>query len=213
MTHSKLPLSAPQSRNLARSPLAGKAVAGGAATGKVAAANTEAAVNGRPRATPVGSPGVADRQLKSMHKLLASHDFSGLYAASAMDQVVVVKGGIAASEVARLADALKTPRESLYRWLGLPRQTVARKAKEAKDLSPQEGERLLGVAKLVGQVQTMVRESGDPTGFDAPAWMAQWLEQPLTALGGRRPAELMDTSAGQGIVSQLLARSQSGAYA
>jgi len=189
MTQPKL-ASAPQSRNLTRSAPAGAS---------------------KPKAATAAAP--ADRQARSMHKLLTSHDFAGLYAASAMDQVAVVKGGIAASEVARLADALKTPRESLYRWLGLPRQTVARKAKEAKDLSPQEGERLLGVAKLVGQVQTMVRESGDPTGFDAAAWMASWLEQPLTALGGRKPAELMDTSAGQGIVSQLLARSQSGAYA
>lgn len=198
MTHPKL-ASAPQSRNLARSTPVDTSPAK-AATAKA-----------KPTTAKAGAP--ADRQAKGMHKLLASHDFAGLYAASAMDQVAVVKGGIAATEVARLADALKTPRESLYRWLGLPRQTVARKAKEAKDLSPQEGERLLGVAKLVGQVQTMVRESGDPTGFDAAAWMAQWLEQPLTALGGRRPAELMDTSAGQGIVSQLLARSQSGAYA
>jgi putative toxin-antitoxin system antitoxin component (TIGR02293 family) len=194
MTQPKL-ATAPQSRNLARTATA-------TPRPKPAVAKAPAAVE-RP----------ADRKTKGMHKLLASHDFVGLYAASPMDQVAVVKGGIAATEVARLADALKTPRESLYRWLGLPRQTVARKAKEAKDLSPQEGERLLGMAKLVGQVQTMVRESGDPTGFDAAAWMAQWLEQPLTALGGRAPAELMDTSAGQGIVSQLLARSQSGAYA
>ena len=194
MTQHKL-ASAPQSRNLVRTATA-------SARPKPVVAKAQAATD-RP----------ADRQTKGMHKLLASHDFAGLYAASPMDQVAVVKGGIAATEVARLADALKTPRESLYRWIGLPRQTVARKAKEDKDLSPQEGERLLGVAKLVGQVETMVRESGDPTGFDAAAWMAQWLEQPLTALGGRRPAELMDTSAGQGIVSQLLARSQSSAYA
>lgn len=194
MTQAKLasPASAPQSRNLTRS---APAVVGKAKPAVPKAAST------------------AERRALGMHKLLASHDFAGLYAASPMDQVAVVKGGIAATEVARLADALKTSRENLYRWLGLPRQTVARKVKEAKDLSPQEGERLLGVAKLVGQVETMVRESGDPTGFDAAAWMAQWLDQPLTALGGRAPAELMDTSAGQGIVSQLLARSQSGAYA
>ena len=32
------------------------------------------------------------------------------------------------------------------------------------------------------------------------------------ALGGQRPAELMDTPEGQGIVFQLVARMQSGAY-
>ena len=207
MTTPKSLPSAPQSRGLTRSSLADKVRA------KMATAKAAPPAPGSPRKAPTPGLGNADRPMNGMRQLLVSHDFAGLYAASAMDQVAVVKGGIAASEVARLADALKTPRESLYRWIGLPRQTVARKAKEAKDLSPQEGERFLGVAMLVGQVETMVRESGEPAGFDAPAWIAQWLEQPLTALGGRKPAELMDTHAGQGIVSQLLARSQSGAYA
>lgn len=150
---------------------------------------------------------------RHVQHLLASHRFADLYAASAIDRIAMVKQGIPAQEVGRLADALATPRENLYRWLGLPRQTVARKAKESKPLSPQEGERLLGVARLVGQLEVMVRESGDPEGFDAAAWLVEWIEQPQPALGGGKPADLMDTNAGQGIVSQLLAQSQSSAYA
>ncbi|MCY1243257.1 hypothetical protein D9M72_562650 [compost metagenome] len=59
----------------------------------------------------------------------------------------------------------------------------------------------------------MVETSGNPDGFDAAAWMAQWLDQPLPALGERRPAELMDTAEGQAIVSNMLSRAQSGGYA
>ena len=79
--------------------------------------------------------------------------------------------------------------------------------------SDDDSERALGIARLVGLVEGMVKESGDPTGFDAAQWVAQWLEEPMAALGGKRPADLMDTAEGQAIVSNLISRMQSGAYA
>jgi len=72
---------------------------------------------------------------------------------------------------------------------------------------------VLGMGRLVGQVQRMVEESGRPEGFDAAAWVARWMERPVPALAGRRPAELMDTAEGQALVANVLARAQSGAYA
>jgi uncharacterized protein (DUF2384 family) len=72
---------------------------------------------------------------------------------------------------------------------------------------------VIGFAKLVGQVQTLVNESGDPESFDAARWLAQWLERPMPALGGRPPAEYMDTAEGQQIVAGLLERTRGGAYA
>ena len=52
----------------------------------------------------------------------------------------------------------------------------------------------------------------NPEGFDAAKWVAAWLDRPQPALGGKRPAELMDTADGRSIVSDLVARMQSGAY-
>lgn len=69
------------------------------------------------------------------------------------------------------------------------------------------------LAKLIDQVQTMVTESGTPDGFNTAEWVARWLEHPLPALGGQRPAELMETLDGQALISSLVARFQSGAYA
>jgi hypothetical protein len=34
----------------------------------------------------------------------------------------------------------------------------------------------------------MIEDSGEPANFDARAWMARWLTEPLPALGGVRPA-------------------------
>ncbi len=80
-------------------------------------------------------------------------------------------------------------------------------------LSKDESERVLGVAALIGRVQAMVEESGNPTGFDAAHWVADWLAKPLPALAGATPASYMGTFEGQRLVAELLAMSQSGAYA
>ena len=59
-------------------------------------------------------------------------------------------------------------------------------------------------------------ESGDPVeiaDFDAGKWLTDWMERPLPALGGSRPAEYMDTIEGQEMISRILAMMQSGAYA
>ena len=53
----------------------------------------------------------------------------------------------------------------------------------------------------------------DPDGFDARAWISQWLREPLPALGGVRPIDLIDTMEGQALVATALEQTQSGAYA
>ena len=91
--------------------------------------------------------------------------------------------------------------------------TVNKKARQGDTLSPEESERIVGFAKLVGQLEAMIQDSGDPTDFDARTWMARWLTEPLPAFGGARPADLMDAMEGQGLVAAALAKIQSGAYA
>lgn len=125
----------------------------------------------------------------------------------------LARQGIPAHAVAALADALDMSREALTRDLYLPRSTIARGLRERGLLGQAESERVLGVVRLIGQVQRMVEESGDPTGFDAARWTAGWLLTPVAALGGRAPMEYMDTAEGRAVVSQLLAQVQSGAYA
>ena len=54
--------------------------------------------------------------------------------------------------------------------MGLPRATVQRKATKQEPLSPDASSRVYGITRLIGQVQSMVNESGDPQGFDAAQW-------------------------------------------
>lgn len=139
--------------------------------------------------------------------------FLRFFEADPLSRVGAIKRGIRPEFVDEIAGEMQLPKERLLGALGLSVATVNRKRGESKPLSKDESERVLGMARLVGQVESMVQASGDPTGFNAAPWLARWLEEPLPALGGHAPAELMDTAEGQAIVSNLLARAQSGAYA
>lgn len=136
-----------------------------------------------------------------------------IYTADSVDRIGLVRKGLEARTLSTLAEEMQVPRERLYGWLGLPRTTANRKLKREERLSPDESERVLGLVRLVGQVQQIVAESGRPEGFDAARWTAEWLQQPNAALGGRPPAEFMDTGDGRALVEGLVAQMQSGAYA
>ena len=143
-------------------------------------------------------------------------DVSGarkLYRASKIDRVKILKGGVPARYTRVLARGMNVSREKLYSTVGLTRATVDRKVLRDAFLSADEGERVVGIARLVGQVQTMVEESGNPAGFDAGKWLADWLDRPLPALAGKAPAEFMDTADGRALVADLLTQQQSGTYA
>ena len=68
------------------------------------------------------------------------------------------------------------------------------------------------IATLTVLVQGMVAESGEKAGFDARAWLDQWLTRVVPALGSRRPVDVLNEPDGLEVVKSLLLRSQSGAY-
>jgi putative toxin-antitoxin system antitoxin component (TIGR02293 family) len=147
---------------------------------------------------------------KSAPKKLSS---LSVFRATPLERIRLVKMGVPAAQVKLLLDDLRLGQGAGFKALNLSTATVNKKAKSGETLSRDESERVIGFARLVGQLEAMVRESGDPTGFDAPAWMARWLTEPLPAFGGTRPLDLLDTMEGQGLVAAALAKLQGGAYA
>jgi putative toxin-antitoxin system antitoxin component (TIGR02293 family) len=140
-------------------------------------------------------------------------DGTQIYRFDPQARIAVIRQGIPASMVSNLSSRMGMSKENLLSSLGLSRATISRKEKDATLLSKDESERVLGVEMLIGMVQTMVEESGDPAGFDAARWVSDWLTKPLPALAGATPASYMDTFEGQKLVAELLSMSQSGAYA
>ena len=135
------------------------------------------------------------------------------YRANPLERIAIIRGRVPAAYVVALTQSMQIPKERLYSTLNLARATIDRKIQKRQRLSQEESERILAVVRLIGRADTMVQESGDPVGFDAPRWTAEWLQHPHPALGGRTPGELLDTADGRALVTDLLAQQQSGAYA
>lgn len=156
------------------------------------------------------APKVSDR-LGSYH---LHGPATAAYWLSPMERSQRVKQGVPAREVVTLADAMGLPRDQFMRVLGLARSTVERKITQRGPLSQAESEKLVGVERLIGQVDAMVREDGAaPDDFDAARWFARWMADPVPALGGVAPQELLDTADGREAVSTLLYQMKSGVYA
>jgi putative toxin-antitoxin system antitoxin component (TIGR02293 family) len=165
---------------------------------------TASSVVRKPRARPTRPVAVNDWKAAAGTALL--------FQTSALERDSFVREGVPVGYVDNLADRLGESRSRLYVLLRIPRATAARKKSEDARLSVESSDRVIGFAKLIGQVETIVQESGNPEGFDAAHWLKGWISRPLAALGNRRPEEFMDTSDGREMISQILARSQSGAY-
>ena len=139
--------------------------------------------------------------------------YATLYTLGQAERIDVVRSGLPARVLATLADDMHVTRDQVFAWAGISRATANRKIRASAPLSQDESERALGIARLVGLVEEVVAESGTTTDFDAAAWTARWLAQPVAALGGKMPGEFMDTADGRELVANLVAQMQSGAYA
>lgn len=139
--------------------------------------------------------------------------FAKMYKASALERIEIARRGVAAEMFVLTGTEMGVPKEKLFTLLHVPRATINRRIQRNEALPPEYSERIIGLQKLIGQVEVMVAESGDPTGFNAAHWVADWLERPQPALNNAKPAEFMDTIEGQELVSSLIAKMQSGAYA
>jgi putative toxin-antitoxin system antitoxin component (TIGR02293 family) len=147
-----------------------------------------------------------------VRRLPTALSYLAVYRASPLERISMIKRGVRASDAKHVIADLSIAQGAALKALNLSQATVNKKAKQGQTLSPDESERVIGLARLVGQLEAIVQESGNAQGFDATAWMSRWLSEPLAALGGVRPIDLMDTMEGQGVVSTALAQIQSGAY-
>lgn len=145
-------------------------------------------------------------------RLKVSASLTELFKLEPLDAVALIKRGVPARLLVRISRELGLPVKQIAQLLGLAHSTVARKVKANATLNIHESECVLGLAKLIGQVQAIVDESGGPESFDAGRWVSAWISRPSAALGGRCPGNLMDTGEGREIVSELVSRMQSGAY-
>jgi putative toxin-antitoxin system antitoxin component (TIGR02293 family) len=159
------------------------------------------------------TPGKSDDEPRDKGRWL---NFRELYQATAVDRIDLIRSGVNAADFKIFVSGLDVQQEKVFTMLDIATATVNRKASRNESLSREDSEKVVGMAKLIGQVETMLEESGDPElmkDFDAARWLTHWMEEPVPALGGASPADYMDTIEGQEMISRLLSTMQTGAYA
>lgn len=176
------------------------------ASGSPSATDKRAAASGATKPAAKTVPTARDDSVPALSYIV-------IYRATPLERIDMIRRGIPAAEAKRIFADLPIGQGAGFKALNLSTATVNKKARHGDALSREESERVVGFAKLVGQLEAMIQDAGDPANFDARAWMARWLTEPLPAFGGVSPADLMDTMEGQGMVAAALGKIQSGAYA
>ncbi len=124
---------------------------------------------------------------------------------------LLAKAGLRVRLVHHLADEMRVPSDIVAEWIGLPLADVL-KPMPGKALELNQGLRLLWLARLIGQAQTIVDSARTVTDFEAAQWTGAWLQASHPALGGVRPGDYLCRPDGPQAVSDVLARMESGAY-
>lgn len=134
--------------------------------------------------------------------------------AAPMAILLTERAGVHAQLLKDLAKHMAIPASRLFSILGIPKATAEKKIAAGEAIAGQGGQAAIGLVKLLGQAEAMAAGStaADAAEFDAARWLGRWIETAQPALGGKKPADLLDTPTGLDMVSRLLGSIQSGAY-
>lgn len=135
-------------------------------------------------------------------------------AADPLQLIETERRGVAGIFVKDLSKRMEIPAQRMFDILGVPKATAEKKVAAGELLTGNGGRAALGMARLLGIAKDIVADSTAPEArdFDATKWLGQWLERPQAVLGGRKPAEIIDTPTGLEVVAKLLGAIESGAY-
>jgi putative toxin-antitoxin system antitoxin component (TIGR02293 family) len=114
----------------------------------------------------------------------------------------LVKEGLSAGLLRKLADQLRLGLEDLAAPLNLTGRTLHRRLEEGR-LSLDESERLFALNKIVAKATEVL-------GSEEKA--IHWLKSPVPALGGRTPLACAETQIGLREVEDVLTRIEDVAY-
>jgi putative toxin-antitoxin system antitoxin component (TIGR02293 family) len=134
--------------------------------------------------------------------------------ATPMEIVAIERQGVQGIFIKDLSKRMDLATSRFFAILGVPKATAEKKAAAGELVSGSGGQAAIGMIKLLGIAQDIVENSKAPEakGFDAAKWLGQWIERPQPSLGGRKPADLIDTPTGVEVVARLLGSIESGAY-
>jgi len=112
-----------------------------------------------------------------------------------------VKEGLSYGALERLRKVLDLPLSTMSALIQIPPRTLAQR-KETKRLQPDESDRLVRLARIVGLVLGLFEADLEGT--------RHWLKTPHTALAGKTPLKFATTEVGAREVENLVGRLEHG---
>ncbi len=134
--------------------------------------------------------------------------------AEPLEMVQLEREGVPGQWVKSLAHELDLPMVRFAQIIGAPKATVERNSVAGKRVTGSGAYAALGTLRLLDMARDLLAESTHPGArkVDPAKWLGQWIERPQPALGGKKPADLMDTPTGMVMVRRVLGAVSSGAY-
>jgi putative toxin-antitoxin system antitoxin component (TIGR02293 family) len=121
-----------------------------------------------------------------------------------LDLVEALRRGLPSSAFGRVADLAGVSREEAIRVLRIGRASVFRKVASKRPLAPDESQKVARLARITLLAEYVLED---------PQRGRAWLTEPVPALGGQRPIELLDTDEGARTVEETLLRLEYGILA
>jgi putative toxin-antitoxin system antitoxin component (TIGR02293 family) len=134
--------------------------------------------------------------------------------ATPLQLVHIERAGVRGRLLKDIAQEMDIPASRLFTIIGVPKATAEKKASSDEVIAGAGGQAALGLIRLLGIAQSITDNSTADAArdFNAAKWLGLWIERPQPALGGKKPADFLDTPTGLGIVSKVLGAIESGAY-
>jgi putative toxin-antitoxin system antitoxin component (TIGR02293 family) len=115
----------------------------------------------------------------------------------------MVREGLPAESLLRLAERLDLRQAEISARIGIPQRTLTRRLARHGRLTAAESDRTVRLAQVFANAAETLGSEGKA---------AEWLKTPNRALGGERPLDLLDTHPGVREVEDVLGRIAYGVY-
>lgn len=139
---------------------------------------------------------------KLLTQILGGPVVLGTSLASDEDVIELVRRGLPYESFEHVASALEMSVGDVAATLSVPRSNVTRRKKEGI-LKPDESEKVMRLARTAVRAEEVL-------GSMEKAY--RWLATPNTALGGKKPLEMLDLDLGAEKVDDILGRIEYGVY-
>jgi len=132
--------------------------------------------------------------------------------ASPLEKIKIEIEGVPGMVIKGMSKQMGLTTHRFFSILGLPKATAEKRTAAGELIKGISGLAAIGMVELLAQAQVMADNSTaeEAKTFDSAKWLGKWIETPLLALGGNKPADVIESPTGVAVVKKLLGSIERG---